>query len=67
MCPPGVIGQGAGLMINYRYDLSRLEQNHELYAANKEVIASPSVKALFKETSGSKQSLLFPVSEEFHE
>ena len=61
------IGQGAGLMINYLYDLSRLEQNHELYAANKEVIASPSVKALFKETSGSKQSLLFPVSEEFHE
>ena len=54
-------------MINYRYDLSRLEQNHELYAANKEVIASPSVKTLFKETSGSKQSLLFPVSEEFHE
>ena len=58
--------QGAGLMINYRYDLSRLEQNHELYAASKEVLASPSVKALLREIPRSRQSLKFPVPEEYH-
>ncbi len=41
--------QAAGLMVNYRYDLARLEHNHEIYAAEKKILASSSVKALLKE------------------
>jgi malonyl-CoA decarboxylase len=33
-----------GLMVNYVYDLSRVEENHEKYVRNNKVICSPQVK-----------------------
>jgi malonyl-CoA decarboxylase len=35
--------QSAGVMANYLYDLDSLEQNHESFASQKQVIAAPSV------------------------
>lgn len=37
-----------GLMVNYRYDLSEIERNHEAYAQDGTVAASRSVRALLK-------------------
>ncbi|XDZ65814.1 malonyl-CoA decarboxylase family protein [Alphaproteobacteria bacterium LSUCC0684] len=38
------IRQSAGLMVNYRYDLAKVEQNHEEYVRNAEINASPDIK-----------------------
>jgi malonyl-CoA decarboxylase len=38
------IRQSAGLMVNYRYDLAKVEQNHEDYVRNGEIKASPDIK-----------------------
>ena len=38
--------QSHGVMVNYLYDLSRVSQNHERYAAAAEIAASPEVRAL---------------------
>ena len=38
--------QSLGLMVNYLYDLDRIEQNHEAFANRGEVAASPAVKKL---------------------
>jgi malonyl-CoA decarboxylase len=35
-------------MVNYRYDLSEIERNHEAYAQDGTVAASRSVRALLK-------------------
>ncbi|MGJ8625289.1 MAG: malonyl-CoA decarboxylase domain-containing protein, partial [Yoonia sp.] len=40
------LGQSAGLMVNYLYDLSRVAQNHERFATTGEVATSPQVRAL---------------------
>jgi malonyl-CoA decarboxylase len=45
-----------GLMVNYRYELSEIERNHEAYAQDGTVAASRSVKSLLK--SGSKVKAL---------
>jgi malonyl-CoA decarboxylase len=37
-----------GVMVNYRYDLSEIERNHEAYAQDGTVAASRSVRALLK-------------------
>ncbi len=37
-----------GVMVNYRYDLSRVERNHEEYARSSKVAASKSVQSLIK-------------------
>ena len=37
-----------GLMVNYRYDLSEIERNHEAYAFDGAVAASRSVRGLLK-------------------
>ena len=37
-----------GLMVNYRYDLGEIEQNHEAYAEHRTVVASNAVKKLAK-------------------
>lgn len=42
------IQQGNGLMVNYRYDLGEIEQNHEAYAENRIIVASNAVKKLAK-------------------
>lgn len=40
------LGQSAGLMVNYLYDLGRVAQNHERFATTGEVSISPQVRAL---------------------
>jgi malonyl-CoA decarboxylase len=40
------LGQSAGLMVNYLYDLGRVAQNHERFATTGEVATSPQVRAL---------------------
>lgn len=48
----------AGVMVNYHYDLSKIEENHEAYAADRSVNASRSVRALL-----GRASLLKPNAE----
>jgi malonyl-CoA decarboxylase len=43
---PKGLQQSAGLMVNYRYDLSRVSQNQERFAASHEIVASAEVRAL---------------------
>lgn len=50
------IKSSAAMMVNYRYDLARIEENHEAYAANRTVTASRAVRALLKNTSGRTKS-----------
>jgi malonyl-CoA decarboxylase len=38
--------QSLGLMVNYLYDLERIEQNHEAYANRGEIAASPAIRKL---------------------
>jgi len=40
------MAQSAGAMVNYLYDLSRTESNHESYARDADVMASRTVRAL---------------------
>ena len=42
------LSQSGGAMVNYLYDLDRLEDNHESYANQRQVIASRDVKELAK-------------------
>ncbi len=49
--PKGLI-EGAGLMVNYLYDLDTIEANHEAYANERMVIAAPAVLKFSGESSG---------------
>lgn len=40
------LSQSAGMMVNYVYDLSDIENNHETYTANGVVVASSEVRSL---------------------
>ncbi len=42
------IEQSAGIMVNYRYKLSRIEENHERYTGDGEIAVSASIKKLLK-------------------
>jgi malonyl-CoA decarboxylase len=42
------IRESAGIMVNYLYRLDDIEENHEAYANNGEVVASSAVKKLLK-------------------
>ena len=42
------IAQSAGIMVNYRYRLDRIEANHEAYATAGKIVASRAVRALQK-------------------
>ncbi|MBT5809266.1 MAG: malonyl-CoA decarboxylase [Rhodospirillaceae bacterium] len=42
------LSQSAGLMVNYLYDLARIEENHEAYTGEGNVIASSTVDKLAK-------------------
>ena len=42
------IHQSAGIMVNYLYNLSQIEKNHELYTGAGEIAISSSVKKLLK-------------------
>jgi len=46
---PKGLRQSAGFMVNYRYDLSQVEKNHDAYANRSEVVASRGVHGLLKE------------------
>lgn len=48
---PSGIRQSKGLMVNYLYDLSRVDQNHDAFVTKGEVIASASVRRIL-ETDG---------------
>jgi malonyl-CoA decarboxylase len=45
---PRGMGQSAGMMINYLYDLNRIEDNHEAYTADGKIVASPAIRSLAK-------------------
>ncbi len=42
------IKQAAGMMVNYLYQLSKIEENHEAYTSSGKVAASSTVRALLK-------------------
>jgi malonyl-CoA decarboxylase len=42
------VAQSGGLMVNYLYNLSDIEKNHENYTGNGEIAASSSVSKLAK-------------------
>jgi malonyl-CoA decarboxylase len=41
--------QSSGMMINYRYDLSRIDSNHEGYRSKGKIAVSSTVKSLMKD------------------
>ena len=43
------IAQSCGVMVNYRYDLSRISEHHEAFANKQTVVSERSVKALAAE------------------
>ncbi len=43
---PRGLAQSAGLMINYRYDLARIDDNHESYRASGKRALSPALRSL---------------------
>jgi len=45
------LGQAAGLMVNYRYNPTHIERNHEAYAMRNEVVASNAVVKLLNARS----------------
>jgi malonyl-CoA decarboxylase len=40
--------ESAGIMVNYLYDLDEIEENHEAYANQREIVASGAVRKLLK-------------------
>lgn len=42
------LSQSAGVMVSYLYDLDKVSSNHELYADERQVISSDSVKSLLE-------------------
>jgi acyl-CoA synthetase (AMP-forming)/AMP-acid ligase II len=45
---PRGLAQSHGIMVNYHYDLSEIEKNHEAYAEASEVVASKEVRKLLR-------------------
>ena len=43
---PKGMGESFGMLVNYRYDASMIERNHEAYTNNGEIVMSSAVKAL---------------------
>lgn len=42
------IEQSHGLMVNYLYELGEIEKNHEAYAEQREIVASPAIRKLVR-------------------
>jgi len=42
------LGQSAGMMVNYLYELSEIEKNHQLYESEKHIMVSSSIHQLLK-------------------
>ena len=53
---------GAGLMVNYQYDLDDIEANHEAYANKKEVAASSAVRRMLRGGNGRSRLQVAPGS-----
>jgi len=51
------MAQSCGVMVNYRYDLSRISENHEAFANQQTVIAEKSVKTLAAEIEISDRAI----------
>jgi acyl-CoA synthetase (AMP-forming)/AMP-acid ligase II len=56
LSPRGLV-QSHGVMVNYRYDLSEIEKNHEAYAENSEVVASKDVRKLSRQPQPARPQL----------
>jgi malonyl-CoA decarboxylase len=52
--------ESAGIMVNYLYDLDEIEENHEAYANQREIVASAAARKLLK--AESRQRLSQPAS-----
>ena len=48
------VAQGAGLMVNYRYDQKQVERNHEAYANDGEVAVAAAVSRHLKASAASE-------------
>ncbi len=44
--PHAALQQSAGMMINYRYDLARIDANHESYRTTRRPAVSSAIKAM---------------------
>ncbi len=44
----------AGLMVNYKYDLDKIEENHEEFFKNKNIVCSNEINALRKSYQNKK-------------
>ena len=53
------LSSAAGLMVNYRYNIDSIEQNHEEYFKNKTIICSQSIKTLKKSFTNTKKYKIF--------
>ena len=53
------LSSAAGLMVNYRYNIDSIEQNHEEYFKNKTIICSQSIKTLKKSFANTKKYKIF--------
>lgn len=49
------LSQSAGVMVNYLYDLKKIDKNHEAYASDQKVVVSNRIKGLLSETDTSTQ------------
>ncbi|MGD8360441.1 MAG: MCD, Malonyl-CoA decarboxylase MCD, partial [Gemmatimonadota bacterium] len=45
---PRGMAQSAGIMVNYLYDIRRIEENHEAYRGRGRVVASSAVRSLLR-------------------
>lgn len=54
------IAQSYGLMVNYLYDLSAIEKNHEAYAENGEIVTSAAVRRLLRKVPAARVALPAP-------
>ena len=46
------LGESAGVLVNYRYDLAHIERNHEAFANDGTVVASSAVRSLIRPLAG---------------
>lgn len=55
---PRGISQSHGVMVNYLYDLAAIEQNHEAYAEQGEVVVSSAVRRLLRAAAPSRDLVI---------
>jgi malonyl-CoA decarboxylase len=56
------MGQSYGLMVNYLYDLDLIEQNHEAFAEQRNVVAASAVSRLARAPAPSRELIPVPVA-----